>query len=348
MIRYNPKPFLAALLLLTLLMALSGCSKPIELPEVPPLPAEAEALLQRPELTAKHPNLFDTGLQLTRLDGERIRFRLLSPEATGHYPVLLFSHGNWSHQLEYDALITHWAQQGYIVLSMDHRDCCGMARGIVAALRFGNVRLIEQRVQHLALLLNQPAPWLSLLPAGVKANLDQVAVTGHSFGAYSAQLFQGATFYDPAIKAQRPVDVQLSNPAAIRAVVAISPPGPMFDEITENSWDNLQGPVLVTTGSWDVEPRFFPDYRLHLMSHQKALPGSQYGLVLAGADHYFGRLIGRTGREEQAQQVQFQLLLLASTAFLDAYLKGDPKAQQFLQSDELTEITQGFASLSLR
>lgn len=339
----------AVISLLLLLTTLSGCNKSQpELPEVPPVPPGVDALLQRFQLPSSHTHLFDSGVQTTRIDGERIRWRVLAPDKPGSYPLLLFSHGNWSSQLEYDALLEHWVQQGYLVLSMDHRDCCGMARGIVAALRFGNVRLIEQRVQHLSLLLNHPEHWLSLLPEGVAAQLDKVALTGHSFGAYTAQLFRGATLFDSDLNAQRPVDFQLRNPEAIRAVVAISPPGPMFDEITANSWDQLQGPVLVTTGTWDVEPRFFPDYRLHLMSHENATPGSQYGLVIAGADHYFGQLIGRTDRQVAAQTTQFHLLLLTSTLFLDAYLKDDTNAQSLLNSSELTEATEDFATLSLR
>ncbi|MCC5825042.1 hypothetical protein [Alkalimonas sp.] len=344
----KPLLTLPALLSALLVLLLSACSKAPELPVVSEFPLNPEQVATLYGSQTTRQSLFDSGEQRLKLDDRHLNIRLLAPASAGQYPLIVFSHGNWSNQLEYDALLLHWASQGYVVLTVNHLDCCGMARGIVAALRYGNVRLIEQRAWDLAMLLNQPQQLASRLPDGVTADQSRVALTGHSFGAYTAQLFAGATLFDKKIQAQRSVPLQLAAPDAIRAIVAISPPGPMFTEITEHSWDHLQGPVLVTTGTWDVEPRFFPDYRLHLMSHKKAVPGSQYGLVLAGADHYFGRLIGRTNRREPAQQHQFSLLLSVSTAFLDAYVKDEAEALYFLQSNQLTEQTQGFASLSIR
>lgn len=337
------------LLISSVLLLLSACSKaPLPLPDPGPIaltPAEVSVLygVSAPDIA-----LWDSQKQRLNPGGRRLNVRLLTPAAAGQYPLVVFSHGNWSHQFEYEVLLQHLARHGYAVLSLDHDDCCGMARGILAALRYGNLRLIEQRVWDIALLLNHSTAIDAMLPPGVTLDHDRVALSGHSFGAYTAQLFAGATVFDKKQQQQRPVTYTLERPAAIKAIVAISPPGPMFKEITEESWQQINKPMLATTGTWDVEPRFFPDYQLHLMSHYSAPAGSQYGLIIQGADHYFGNLICRTDREQPPQHLQLQLLKSATMAFLDHYVKQQAAAGDFLDDNQLTVTTQGFAKLMIK
>ena len=342
-------PSLRTLLLSGVFLLISACSKaPLILPDPGAIALTPNEISTLYGVSAPDIALFDSQKQRITLDGRRLNVRLLTPAAQGQYPLVLFSHGNWSHQLEYDVILTHLARQGYAVLTLDHDDCCGMARGIMAALWYGNLRLIEQRVWDMALLLNHPARLDALAPAGVQLDHDRVAIAGHSFGAYSAQLFAGATVFDKKQQQQRAVAYSLQRPDAIKAILAISPPGPMFKEITAQSWQAINKPMLATTGTWDVEPRFFPDYQLHLMSHYTASPGSQYGLIIAGADHYFGNLICRTHREQAPQHLQMQLLKSATMAFLDHYVKQQADAGEFLLSNQLTVTTQGFANLMIK
>jgi predicted dienelactone hydrolase len=337
------------LLLSSVLLFLMSCSKePVPLPDPGQLPLTEPQISALYGVTAPDIALSDSQVQTIKVQQRELSVRLLAPAQPGQYPLLVFSHGNWSDQLQYEPLLQHWAKHGYAILSLNHDDCCGMASGILAALRYGNLKLIEQRVQDIALLLNHPAELDALLPAKVSLDHNTIAITGHSFGAYTAQLFAGATLFDTEQKRQRPVQLLLNKPQAVKAVLAISPPGPMFDEITEQSWQAIDKPMLVTTGTWDVEPRFFPDYKLHLMSHQTAPAGDQYALVIAGADHYYGNLICRPKRDQAPQLAQFKLLQSVSIAFLNSYVKQDPKATEFLQQNQITKATQGFASLFIK
>ena len=122
----------------------------------------------------------------------------------------------------------------------------------------------------------------------------------------------------------------------------------MFDTITADSWLPLATPTLVSTGTQDIQPRFWPDWRSHLQSFETARPGNQYALVIEGADHYLGNLICRTDRDGPPQQDALRMVQLVSTTFLDAYLKEDPGAMAFLDSDRLATITGDFARLSSR
>ena len=38
----------------------------------------------------------------------------------------------------------------------------------------------------------------------------------------------------------------------------------MSHTIVEGSWQQLDTPTLATTGTWDIQPSFWPDWRMHL------------------------------------------------------------------------------------
>ena len=334
-------------LFLCIAIFVAGCSKePIVLPDVPTLNLTEQQLSSLHGLTADVETVWQSdNLVLTGTSAD-ITYRLWSPGKPGHYPLLVFSHGNWSSQTKYDELLRLWVANGYVVVTLDHDDCCGMASGIFAALRHGNMYLLQQRVRDIVNLLDNEQQWVGQLPEGVTAATDNIAITGHSFGAFTAQMFAGAQVYDP--DEEQMVDAALDgfDLGRVRAVLSISPPGPMFDEITKDSWLNLNKAMMVTTGTWDVEPNFFPEYQLHQMSYDTAPEGEKYSLLIQGADHYFGNLICRPEREEAPQQVQFDLLVSATTTFLDGYLKGDDQAIEQLKSNQLGAMTAGFASIA--
>ena len=327
-------------------LLLGACSEDVPLPPVTPLsadPARVDALHGiapggLPVVARRH-------LILPGGEGEReLRFNAWFPGHGKDFPLLLFSHGNWSDADAYDHLVEHWVSHGYVVLAPEHLDCCSMAQGIFNSLRYGQLGLIEGRTQDLGRLLDNLATIEELagIPGGM-IDHDRVAATGHSFGGWSAQQLGGAEVYDP----DGETFLQRRDPR-VQAVVAVSPPGPMFDTIVSESWKAQDTPTLATTGTWDIQPRFWPDWRLHLTSFETARPGEQFALVIEGADHYLGRLICRTEREAEPQWDALRMLQATSTSFLDAQLKQDGAAMELLHSDQLQAVTGGFASLSRR
>jgi predicted dienelactone hydrolase len=334
-------------LLLILLLALPlGCSEDIPLPPAAPLAVDDSVVdslygaQAGPHQMSSVPDLI-----LPANENERdLSFNLYFPNEGKAYPLLLFSHGNWSDKSSYDRVIEHWVSHGYAVIAPDHLDCCGAPRGIFNSLRYGQLGLIEGRVDDLSRLLRELSAIEALAPTfRGKADPTRLAITGHSFGAFSAQQFGGAAAFDP--------DQQkylLHRDPRVKAIVAMSPPGPMFDTITADSWQQLQTPTLVTTGTWDIQPSFWPDWRMHLMSWESALPGHKYALVTQGADHFLGNLICRTQREATPQTDALRMLQSVSTAFLDTYLKDSAAARAYIDGDSLAVKTQGFSRLDRR
>lgn len=329
-----------------LLTGILACSREVELPPVQPLQADRAALQALPgALPGPHKVASKMGLVLPTGDSQReLDVNIYYPANGTQFPLILFSHGNWSDKDSYNRLLEHWASHGYTVVATNHLDCCGAPRGIFNSLRYGKVGLVQERVRDLSSLLAAIPALEQIHPdfAG-KSDTDRLALAGHSFGAFSAQQFGGARVYDPDQETYLPAP-QLP----VKAVVALSPPGPMFGTITADSWLGLATPTLVTTGTWDIQPGFFDDWRLHLMSWETALPGDKYALVTEGADHFLGNLICRLKRESPPQEDALQVIKIASTSFLDAFVKKRREAREFIDSNRLDTVTEGFSHLSQR
>lgn len=330
---------------LLLCLVLAACGDDLVLAPAAPLSVAPDQIQDlygaRP---GPHEVVSTTSLSLARPGDSALELSLYYPAEGSGYPLLLFSHGNWSDRHSYDRLITHWVSHGYVVIATDHADCCSPVKGIFNSLRYGQLGLINRRVTQLRQLLKGIADLESIYPPFLdKADTGKVAAVGHSFGAFTAQQLGGASALDTDTGeyAYQP------NPA-VAAVVAISPPGPMFDTITAESWRGLQTPTLVTTGTWDVQKGFWEDWRMHLMSYENSPAGDKYALVVQGADHYLGNLICRTQRDQPPQEDALTMIQLVTTAFLDARLKGLSSAEHVLAPDALSKATAGFAEVRQR
>jgi predicted dienelactone hydrolase len=324
----------------------AGCSKDVPLPPASPLAvgsAVIDGLYGAKPGAHQVTTVRDIVLKPNANERE-ISLNLYFPSSGSAFPLLLFSHGNWSDKDSYDRIIEHWVSHGYSVIAPNHLDCCSAPRGIFNSLRYGQLGLIEGRVDDLSRLLRELPAIEALAPAFTgKADPAKLAATGHSFGAFSAQQFGGAAAFNPDTQ-----EYVLHPELQVNAIVAMSPPGPMFDTITAGSWQQLKTPTLVSTGTWDIQPSFWPDWRMHLMSWESAMPEHKYALVTQGADHFLGNLICRTDREAIPQTDALRMLKIATTAFLDAYLKDNAAAKDFIRSDALAVQSQGFATLDMR
>lgn len=337
------KTLLASIILTSTLVA---CSEPPVLPAATPLQINSKQLAQI--------NFIETGnLDITSVkniiindtNNEReIELNVYYPSTGDNYPLVLFSHGNFASNEKYDKVINHWVSHGYVVVAPNHQDCCGMVSGIMNSLWYGNFGLITERMKDFSFILDNLELISQQQPDfNGKADLNNIAATGHSFGAFSAQQFGGAGTYNTDDE-----QYHYFKDERIKAIVAISPPGPMFDEITKDSWQQVSTPMMVTTGTWDMDASFFPQWQLHKMSFDTALANDKYALITQGADHYLGNLICRPEREQASQTDALNMLNASSTAFLNAYLKNDESSLAFIKSKKLNELTSGFSVLEQR
>ncbi|MGJ8668743.1 MAG: alpha/beta hydrolase family protein [Oceanococcus sp.] len=326
------------------LLCISACSKDMPPPHAEPLNATAEQLAQIPRLNLGEYKVIKSAALQWQLGETELRLRVVEPQGAGPFPLLIFSHGFASDIDKYDALFEHWASHGYIIIAPYHLDGGGSLRAIFNSVRKGNMGLIQARVDDVQLILDQLDKLDGISPGlNNRIDHDRLAVTGHSFGAFTAQQFAGAQAID-----HDSGEVVKVHGARIKAVVAISPPGEMFGVINAESWKGMNIPMLATTGTWDVDGHFVTQWQQHKLSFDSAKPGQNWLLVSQGADHYFGNLICRPDREEAPQTDALNMANATVVNFLQAHLYDDKNAQALLNSNTLQELSNGFSSLQHR
>jgi predicted dienelactone hydrolase len=235
---------------------------------------------------------------------------------SGSFPLIIFSHGFGGTKDGYEYLGKGWADAGYVVILPTHigsdHDAFLQVGGKTARDPGSAFDLQRQRAADISFILS----WLDLIEqrlAGIRGKIDRerIGVAGHSMGAGTAMLIGGATASSPG------GPVESFRDERVKAVVAMSPQGAGEEGFGEHSWDHVEIPVMTMSGTADGgingEP---PSWRVQPFEHMPG--GEKYQVTVEGAEH-LSFAIG----------VRFHLCVLReTTAFWDAYLKGDHAAKQ--------------------
>ena len=115
-----------------------------------------------------------------------------NPELTDEpatFPVLIFSHGNGSIAEQSYFQSEHFASHGWVVVAPYHTN--NTIEDNPSAINYGSA---VERPQDISALID----WMEELPEREKLhgrlNLDQIAMSGHSFGAFTTMAMVGAEF----------------------------------------------------------------------------------------------------------------------------------------------------------
>ena len=276
-------------------------------------------------------------LDLTVTDTNRHRdipILVYLPAATNTAPVVLFSHGLGGNRQASAYLGRHWAARGYVAVFLQHpgsddgvwknQPLRERNRAVRDAASAPNFML---RVKDVPAVLDQLARWQGATnhPFAGRLDLKRVGMSGHSFGAVTTQAVSGQT---------APGGGQPLTDRRIRAAIAFSPsepttgsPAQVFEKVTI-PWLLMTGTKDVaclggaTIGASSVEQR---------LSVFPALPpGSKYELVLHDAEHSAFSDRALPGDSGPRNPNHHRAILALSTAFWDAYLKGDAAARAWL------------------
>lgn len=281
-----------------------------------------------------------------------VHVRIFYPVTTGKYPVVVFSHGAGGSENCCDALTRHWASYGYVTLQPTHDDSMTQRnKGGEENLRFFQAvrealkkpALWESRPQDIAFLLDS-LPELQKRIGGLagKMDSDRIGVTGHSMGSYTAEAMAGALVDLPGHPG-----TNFSDPR-VKAVLCLSPQGPGQFGLTTRSFDKMSLPFMGVTGSQDnLGP--LANAAWHKIPFERSQAGDKYEVFITGANH-MSFITDETlmGKHSSQAAAILGYTNSASLAFLDAYLKGDAGAKQFLHSDALERSSHGAAKLSRR
>ena len=281
-----------------------------------------------------------------------IHVRIFYPSDPGKHPVIVFSHGAGGSQNCCDALTRHWASYGYVTLQPTHDDSAIQRRNsgeenirFVQAVRdaLKKPALWESRPQDISFVLDSLPELQKRVPAlAGELDADRIGVGGHSMGAFTAGAIAGALVDLPGRPASK-----FADPRA-KAVLLLSPQGPGEFGLTDHSWDRISLPLLSMTGSLDSGAgRQGPQWKK--IPFERSQPGDKYHLFIDGANH-MSFITADTLSPARATQAEAILGYAnsAALAFWDAYLKGEPAAKDYLQSDALANSSHGAAKLSRR
>ena len=168
---------------------------------------------------------------------------------------------------------------------------------------------------------------------------DRIAVAGQCAGSTTALAMVGLQADLPDQPDATRIDPRF------KCAIALSPQpgGGRASPLHADSWAHIEVPTLVVTGSrdfnWGPEARSTPNRTR--IPFDGMPPGDKYLVEIKDAEHnaFTDSVPYYPARERDPRHHGW--IQQATTAFLDAYLKGDAKAREWLQKEVLETETRG-------
>jgi len=267
-------------------------------------------------------------------------------EEAGPFPVIVFSHGLGGSRAGYEYLGRHWAGCGYVSVHIQHIGSDDSVwKDVPVAER---AKALQKGAANISSALNRPPDAQFAIdqiekldadassPLKGRLDLKAVAIAGHSFGGYTTLALAGQTFVRPLGTTKR------YDEPRIKAAIQMSAPAPANRRELDKTFSTITIPVMHLTGTKDflelLPQTTAADRRIPFdhMSHSETCL-----VIFNDGDHmiFSGRERMVATAEKHAQDAVFQKLICAgTTAFWDAYLKGNAAAKKWL-------LDGGFAKL---
>jgi predicted dienelactone hydrolase len=275
-------------------------------------------------------------LDLTVTDSARKRdipIRVYLPAGKGPAPVVLFSHGLGGSREGSAFMGKHWADRGYVCVFLQHPGSdtsvwnnVPLADRLGALKKAANVENFLLRVNDVPAVLDQLEKWNKEKGNTLAGRLDMrhVGMSGHSFGAITTEAVSGqvtstgsSRFTDPRIK----------------AAIIFSPSTPTTGS-AKQAFGEVKIPWMLMTGTKDLVPLISnADMKSRLGVYPALPPGGKYELVLNNAEHSVFTDRALPLDKEKRNPNHHRVILALSTAFWDAYLRGDAAAKAWLDGD---------------
>lgn len=263
----------------------------------------------------------------TKRNDREIPLRVYLP-ASGPAPILLFSHGLGGSNQGNAFLGQHWAKRGYVAVFLQHPGSdSGVWQDVPKAERRGSMKKAANldnfllRVDDVGAVLDALTAWNSTAGHALAGRLDltRVGMSGHSFGAVTTQAVSGQHF---------PMGYEFTD-RRIKAAVAFSPSTPKRGS-ADKAFGAVSIPWLLMTGTADTAPigGQTVESRRHVFPSLPA--GHKYELVLEGAEHSAFTDRALPGDSLPRNPNHHRVMLGFTTAFFDAYVRGDASAQAWL------------------
>jgi len=294
-------------------------------------------------------------------------------DAPGPLPVVIWSHSGASGKRDPTGALVEWsratARAGYLSISIAHqpRDDVSSRYALCAAAPLSMDTatcdvfkyLNWDRPNDIAAVINELERMNAAGEFRGRIDLARIAVGGHSAGAGGALAVAGA------LRNFTGTVLDMRDPRPV-AFLAFSPQGPRSERFfdtdfnrPQHSWSNIERPVLIGTGDGDStcdrlpEPGscFGDSPYIRRISFERMHGGNKYHIYLKDADTFHTLFELHTAEcsdpSKNVDQVKCdeiaRWLMSTALAFLDAHVRGDALATQWLASDNLVAASAGVA-----
>ncbi|MGA2280070.1 MAG: dienelactone hydrolase [Verrucomicrobiota bacterium] len=294
--------------------------------------AAVEACAGNYDPLAVDPAFHPPHVDLTVHDAARNRdlpVRVYLPTNTAPAPVILFSHGLGGTRTGSTFLGEHWAARGYVAVFLQHPGSDDsvwknepLGQRMPAMNQAASVDNFLLRVHDVTAVLNQLEIWNTAKTNQLAGRLDlkKVGMSGHSFGAVTTEAVSGESL---------PVEGQSFTDPRIRAAIAFSPSSPKTGSAAK-AFGAVKIPWMLMTGTRDVAPIGDQDVASRLAVYPALHSAPKYEVVLYNAEHSVFTDRALPGDREPRNPNHHRVILALSTAFWDAYLRGDASALAWL------------------
>lgn len=266
----------------------------------------------------------------------RVPVKVYLPQGDGTFPVVVFSHGLGGSREGYEYLGSYWAAHGIVSVHVQHvgsDDSVWRGGAARQGLRGAMTRkAVLDRPRDVSFALDQ----LQSLnktgegPLRGKLDLSKIGMAGHSFGANTTLLIAGM---------RSPGGATPVSDKRVHCAIALSAPPPIsrnYDAL----YKDIRVPILHMTGTKDStpfdRPGATPADRRVPYDHIHGADG--YLVTFAGGDHMVFSGRNPINRAVASDARNYLLIQEATTAFWDAYLRGDGRALAWLRNDFAKEL----------
>ncbi|MGQ9472312.1 MAG: alpha/beta hydrolase family protein [Candidatus Aminicenantales bacterium] len=248
-------------------------------------------------------------------------------------PLIILSHGLGGSREGYRYLGESWASHGYISLHVQHPGSDelvwkGQPQPLEAMRKAAaNPGNVINRAQDVSFVIDRMEE-LNSKEGELKGLVDlrRIGIAGHSFGANTALVAAGQVFILPGGR-----EVEFSDPR-IKAALAMSAPVPRDKSRLERVFGRIVVPCFHMTGTLDDSPIGDTSAAERRLPFDYISEADQYLVIFNGGDHmiFSGRPLGATFGRSNKDALFQKIIVQASLAFWDAYLKEDGAARKWL------------------
>lgn len=279
--------------------------------------------------------LRDTLVDASR-DNRPIKLKVYHPaEYTGpKLPVIFWSHGLGGSVDGASFLSRYLAAHGYVVVHIQHLGTDsslwegkpGHPWDIIRAMHIPRSATLS-RFADVPFVLTHIEEWMTKHPAlAAMADMNNVAMSGHSFGAMTTQVMCGMMFPDESGKL-RSFKQDIFKTGILYSMVPIQHVA--LDD-PRDVYGSIDRPLFFMTGTDDDSPIEGWDYLQRLTVYDHAGGPEKHLLVIKDGDHMvYNGSRGKLG-ENPNRELHEEIIKMSALAYWDASLKDNKAAREWL------------------